>query len=81
MLENFGHAPLQTQKLLLTLQDKKKYIVHYRNLQLYLSLGMRVKEVHRVWESEQECWVKPYIEFNTELRKRQRTTSKKISTS
>ena len=37
-----------TEKLVLTLEDKEKYVVHYKNLQFYLSQGMRLKKVHRV---------------------------------
>ena len=33
-----------TDKLLLTLRDKKNYVFHYRNLQLYRRLGMRLKK-------------------------------------
>ena len=29
-----------TQKLVLTLEDKEKYVVHYKNLQFHLSQGM-----------------------------------------
>ena len=45
-----------TEKLVLTLEDKEKYVTHYKNLQLYLSLGMRLKKVHRVTEFDQEPW-------------------------
>ena len=33
-------------KLILTLRDKKEYVLHYHNLQLYLDLGLKIKKVH-----------------------------------
>ena len=33
-------------KLIPTLKDKKEYVLHYRNLQLYLDLGLKIKKVH-----------------------------------
>ena len=58
-----------TEKLVLTLEDKEKYVVHYGNLQSYLRQGMRLKKVHRVIEFDQEPWMEPYIRMNTEFRK------------
>ena len=58
-----------TEKLVLMLEDKEKYVVHYSNLQFYLRLGMQLKKVHRVIEFDQEPWMEPYIRMNMESRK------------
>jgi hypothetical protein len=34
--------------LIPTLKDKKNYVVHYRNLQLYIELGMKITKIHRI---------------------------------
>jgi len=69
LMVELGLEPPNTEKLVLTLEDKDKYLVHYKNLQFYLRQGMRLKEVHRVLEFDQECWMEPYISMNTEFRK------------
>ena len=35
-------------KLTATLHEKKRYILHYRNLKTYLRLGMKLKKIHKM---------------------------------
>ena len=64
-----GVASAEVEKLVPNLHDKNHYVLHYRNLQLYLSLGMKLKKVHRALRFEQSPWMEPYIRMNTGLRK------------
>ena len=57
------------RKLIPMLKDKKEYVLHYRNLQLYMDLGLKIKKVHRVLEFNQSPWLKQYIDFNAEKQK------------
>ena len=57
------------KKLVPNLRYKIKYVVHHKNLQYYLSLGVRVIKVHKTLRFKQPNWLKEYIEFNTEKRK------------
>ena len=56
------------EKLLATVEDKDFYILHYRNLQLYVSLGLRVKKIHAGIIYKQGPIMKSYVDFNSEKR-------------
>ena len=51
-------------KLIPNLNNKKKYVVHYKNLQLY----ERLTKYHRGIKFKESRWLKKYIDKNTELR-------------
>ena len=43
--------------------------MHIKSLKQALNHGLKFKKIHRIIEFNQEAWLKPYIETNTELRK------------
>ena len=57
------------KKLVCNLFNKKKYVAHINTLKQALNRGLKFKKIHRVIEFNQEAWLKPYIDMNTELRK------------
>ena len=56
------------EKLIQSLRDKTRYVVHYQTLKQYLALGMELTRVHRGIKFEESNWLKPYIDANTVLR-------------
>ena len=65
-----GVALTEVEKMVPNLHDKDRYVLYYRNLQLYMSLGMRLAKVHRAVRFDQSPWMEPYMWTNTELRKK-----------
>ena len=59
------------EKLVANLHDKAEYvIIHIRNLKQALNHGLVLKKVHKVIKFNQNAWLKPYIDMNTDLRKK-----------
>ena len=56
------------EKLVLNLYDKKNYVIHIRALDQALKHGFILEKIHRSIEFDQSAWMKPYIDFNTQLR-------------
>ena len=59
----------KVQKLVWSLEDKDKYVIHIRALKQGLNNRLKLKGVHRVIEFQQKALVKSYIDMNTKLRK------------
>ena len=58
----------KVEKLTQNLRDKEKMVLHGKNLQLYLSLGMKLKLVRRGLKFQEKNFMKNYIDKNTSLR-------------
>ena len=54
-------------KLVPNFFDKEKYAL-YENLQLYLRIGLKLKEIHRILQLSQPKWLNSYVESNHKKR-------------
>ena len=64
------------KKLIPNLGDRTNYVAHYRNLQLHLSLRMKLTKIHKVLEFKESDWMKIYIYFN--IKKKNKKKQKKM---
>ena len=68
LIRQLNSSGFEGEKLVPNLRPNARYVLHYRNLQLYLSLGLRLSKVHKVLEFRQSPWMAPYIMKNTQFR-------------
>ncbi len=59
---------LNVVKLIPTLAEKKNYVLYYKNLQLYLKLGLKLSKVHNILQFDQKPHMKSYVQFNSAKR-------------
>ena len=58
------------EKLASNLHDKTEYIIHIRNFKKALNHSLVLKEVHKMIKFNENAWLKPHIDMNTDLRKK-----------
>ncbi len=66
-----------TPKLVADSHTKKNYIAHYRILQEYIKMGVKVTKVHKALGFTQFPWMKDFIDSNTKMRSKARTEFEK----
>ena len=60
----------KSKKLICDWTDKKKYLIHYKMLKLYVRHGMIVEENHEIISFKQSRWLEKYNSFNAQKRNR-----------
>ena len=51
LIADFYEIPIGNfKKLVSNFYDKKKYVLHYQNLHIYLRLGLKLKKIHHILE-------------------------------
>ena len=75
--EIFGLASDKISKLIPTLFNKEKYVLHIRNLSFYKELGMKLTKIHTGLQFNESPWLAKYIDFNTKKKERSKKKKKK----
>ena len=55
----------KVEKLVCSVEDKEKYVIHIRASKQAFHHELKLKEVHRAIKFNQEAWLKRYIDMNT----------------
>ena len=67
----------KVEKLEANLHDKSQYVILIRNLKQALNHGLVLKKVYRVIKFNQNVWLKPCVDMNTDLRNKEKNDLKK----
>ena len=59
----------KSSKLISSLTDKTRYVIHEMNLKQAVDAGLKLTKIHRVVEFNQKPWMKNFIDFNINKRK------------
>ena len=70
--DEYGIKVSGVKKLIENLSNKTNFVVHYRNLQMYFSLGMKLTKIHKVRKFKQSDRMKNYIDFNTKKKNKKK---------
>ena len=68
----------KVESLVANLHDKTEYVTHIRNLKQALNHELVLRKVHRVTKFNQNAWLKPYINMNTDLREKAKYDFEKV---
>ena len=79
--DKFNISTGLVSKLIPTLNNKEKYVMHYRNLQLYTDLGLKVTKVHQVLEFNQSLGLSNILISIHKKEPMRRIVSRKTSSS
>ena len=60
----------KVEMLVANLHYKTGHVINIRNLKHLLNHGLALKKVHRVIKFNQNAWLKPHMDINTDLRKK-----------
>ena len=60
-------------KLISSFHDRKNYVVHAKNLKLYVDLGLKIDKISRILKFKQSNFIAPFIEKCTLSRQNSKT--------
>lgn len=76
MMRGKAGGKYKATKLTSSFERREKYVCHGINLKLYLELGMKLTEVHRIIAFKQQPFIEPYINFCAKMRAESKTKSR-----